>query len=120
MSTLEREINYPIGVRIKDERERLGLSQSDFGKIVGATKKTVFSWENGRTAPDAFQLCRLAEVGLDLCYVLTGKRDNSRLAAEEAELLANYRQALEPARRAIRGAASASAEPYKDGGMFAR
>jgi len=84
----------PLGVRLCEERNRLGLSQPEFASIVGATKRTLFSWESGKTAPDGFQIAQLAEAGVDVLYVLTGQRTPSvtlSLKPDEAALLDNYR-----------------------------
>ena len=64
----------PIGDWLRDERKRLGLSQPAFAELAGTTKQTVFSWETGKTAPDAFQLAALAAAGADVLYILTGQR----------------------------------------------
>lgn len=64
----------PIGKRLREERERLGLSQTAFAAIAGTTKQTLFSWETGKTAPDGFQLAALATSGADVLYILTGQR----------------------------------------------
>ena len=37
---------------IKSTRKNLGMSQSVFAVVLGVSKKTVESWENGRYAPD--------------------------------------------------------------------
>lgn len=63
----------PIGDWLRDERKRLGLSQPAFAELAGTTKQTVFSWETGKTAPDAFQLAALAAAGADALYILTGQ-----------------------------------------------
>ena len=64
----------PIGARLREERERLGMSQPAFAAIAATTKQTLFSWETGKTAPDGFQLSALAGAGVDVLYVLTGQR----------------------------------------------
>ena len=64
----------PIGKRLREERERLGLSQPAFAAVAGTTKQTLFSWETGKTAPDGFQLAALAATGADVLYILTGQR----------------------------------------------
>ena len=64
----------PIGKRLREERERLGLSQPAFAAVAGTTKQTLFSWETGKTAPDGFQLEALATAGADVLYILTGQR----------------------------------------------
>lgn len=63
-----------IGKRLRDERERLGLSQPTFAAVAGTTKQTLFSWETGKTAPDGFQLAALSAAGADVLYILTGQR----------------------------------------------
>lgn len=36
-----------IGVRIKELRQRLGLSQDRFGSYIGTVSSSVHSWESG-------------------------------------------------------------------------
>jgi len=82
-----------IGGRLRQERERLGLNQTQFAAIAGATKQTLFSWEHGKTSPDGFQLARLAEEGVNVTYVLTGDREPGHAAdAAEQVLLDGYRR----------------------------
>jgi len=75
-----------IGIRLREERERLGMSQPEFADWVNVTKKTLFSWENGKTAPDCFQLAAFAPAGVDVLYVLTGipLESHARLAVKRA------------------------------------
>lgn len=54
-----------IGARIKYERERLGLTQPEFGKQIGVSKQCLSGWENGRTSPDVITLSNIAK----LCHV---------------------------------------------------
>lgn len=63
-----------IGMRLKEERERIGLTQDAFALLVNAGRRTVIDWEKGRTSPNAVQLSALAEAGMDMTYVLTGQR----------------------------------------------
>lgn len=64
-----------IGERLREERERMGMSQPKFAALAGTTKQTLFSWESGKTAPDGFQLAALAGAGVDVVYVLTSRRE---------------------------------------------
>ena len=84
----------PIGKRLREERERLGLSQPAFAAVAGTTKQTLFSWETGKTAPDGFQLEALATAGADVLYILTGQRSSAQPAHDAAEqvLLDSYRR----------------------------
>lgn len=83
-----------IGARLREERDRIGLSQPKFAAIAGTTKQTLFSWESGKTAPDGFQLAALASADVDVLYVLTGQRHEAFPAADPSEqlLLENYRR----------------------------
>lgn len=62
-----------IGVRLKEERERLGLTQPAFAEAAGAAKRTLIEWEKGTTSPNSVQLSALAAIGVDVYYVLTGE-----------------------------------------------
>ena len=99
----------PIGKRLREERERLGLSQPAFAAVAGTTKQTLFSWETGKTAPDGFQLAALATTGADVLYILTGQRTGGvkpapTLTAEEETMLGYFRDASKEVRRAALGA----------------
>lgn len=72
-----------IAERIKEERERLGLSQAKLGGIAGVSKQTVITWEKGNTSPTAVQLNEMAENGLDVMYALTGRRTEKHYIREE-------------------------------------
>lgn len=51
---------------LRQERNRLGLSQSEFGALCGVSGRTVIKWENHETSPDLKQLTALSKFGLDL------------------------------------------------------
>jgi len=44
------------------QRKRLGLSAADYGKLVGVTAQTIYSWENGLSRPRKQQLPALASI----------------------------------------------------------
>lgn len=100
-----------IGIRLKDERERLGITQPVFAEAANAKKRTLIDWEKGVSSPTAVQLSALAEIGVDVMYVLTGQRSGTALTTREAALLDNYRHSDEAGQRIIDGAASAAAQP---------
>jgi transcriptional regulator with XRE-family HTH domain len=111
MSTGKGKFMPPLGERLKEERERLGLSQTNFAKIAETTKKTVFSWETGKTAPSGFQLVSLAAAGVDTHYILTGTRNVGDLTPEEVALVDNFRNSPEVGKEAIRRTSFALAQP---------
>jgi len=48
--------------RLQAQRGRLGLSASDFGKLVGVSPQTVYNWEHEVARPRASQLGRIASL----------------------------------------------------------
>ena len=51
-----------VGDKIKDYREKNGISQNSFGKMLGVSPQAVCKWELGRTYPDIIMLPLLAEI----------------------------------------------------------
>lgn len=45
---------------LKSQRARLGLSQAEFGRLVGVSAQSIYQWERGATRPRAAQLASLA------------------------------------------------------------
>jgi len=45
---------------LRSQRERLGLSAADFGKLVGVSAQSIYNWEHETTRPKAEQAARLA------------------------------------------------------------
>jgi transcriptional regulator with XRE-family HTH domain len=84
-----------LGARLREERNRHGMSQLQFAEAVGASKNTVIAWEKGTTSPNGVQLSVLADQGFDVLYILTGQRTGlpEPLAPDESALLENYRAA---------------------------
>lgn len=83
---------YSIGERLREERDRLSLNQTDFGLLGGVSRNSQYKYESNEIAPDADYLSRLITASVDVLYVLTGSRTHSLvLPPDEAMLLANYR-----------------------------
>jgi len=75
MSSRESEKNCASGKRLKEERERIGLSQEEFGLKLDTTKRTVVNWEAGKSAPNVFDLILMGfSLGIDTNYVVRGER----------------------------------------------
>jgi transcriptional regulator with XRE-family HTH domain len=112
-----------IGERLRQERERLGLSQPKLAGLVNTTKQTVFSWESGKTAPDGFQLSTLAAAGADVLYILTGEYGGV-LTHDEREMLSLFRAAplavKSAAVGALQGGSSATVSKTKTTTITAR
>lgn len=53
--------NFRFSARgLRSNRKRLGLSASDFGKLIGVTGQTVYKWEQEATRPRKQQVAALA------------------------------------------------------------
>jgi len=63
-----------IGSRLREERKRLGLTQESLGQIGGVRKQAQLLYEKDSFVPDANYLAAIAATGVDVLYVLTGKR----------------------------------------------
>jgi transcriptional regulator with XRE-family HTH domain len=88
-----------IGSRLKEERERLGLTQKALGAIGDFGKTTVIAWERGTAFPNALFLADIAAIGADIRYIVTGDRDAPPpevLTADERCLLDRYRSSPAP------------------------
>jgi transcriptional regulator with XRE-family HTH domain len=106
--------------RLKEERARLGLSQTALAESLGVTKWTVINYERpgGRGTPiPADLLSACARLGMDVQYILTGvpstnlnrvaeeagayrveRKGPATLSKEEQKLLEKYRR-LKPQQR---------------------
>ncbi len=45
------EVHVPNDIDVKAIRERISLSQSEFAKLFGLSKRTLEHWEHGRRVP---------------------------------------------------------------------
>ncbi|WP_412461717.1 helix-turn-helix domain-containing protein [Pseudomonas sp. SC11] len=84
-----------VGIRLKEERLRLGLNQTAMAAVGGVGKTTQINYEKGSGAPDAFYLSAVGDLGVDVLYVVTGARKPllaNSLSAVEADLLQHFRR----------------------------
>ena len=100
--------NFESGRRLREERERLGLSQTAFAAMGQASKGSQILYEKGKPCPSNY-LSAIAAHGADVLYILTGRREQPALediqtltAAIEVieEALAKRRATLAPAKKA--------------------
>jgi DNA-binding transcriptional regulator YiaG len=47
---------------VRAQRQRLGLSAADYGRLIGVTALTVYNWESGKSRPRKAQLANLVAV----------------------------------------------------------
>ena len=85
--------NFPV--RLKQERRRLGLNQTQLGTAGGVLKQAQSNYEKGLRYPDASYLVGIAEAGVDVQYLLTGRTATAATLAftdDEERLLAGFRE----------------------------
>lgn len=118
------EIFISIGERLKEEREAMGKTQSDFAEIAaaagvpGATRQSQAKYEKGLASPSAAYLSAIAMQGVDVRYVLTGEREGPPplvLTAEEKTLLSYFQSASAEIRKAALGALIGAASTRFEG-----
>ncbi|WON83263.1 MULTISPECIES: helix-turn-helix domain-containing protein [Chromobacterium] len=90
---MERSLS--ISDRLKQERSRLDMIQMDAAKAAGISYGSYFSYEKGTCTPNAEVLSKLYSAGFDVAYIITGKRDDSKLSPEAHTLLNQFQQ-LDP------------------------
>ena len=84
-----------LGPRLRDERERLGMTQRVFGDIGGVEPNAQGKYESGERTPRLDYLAALATRGVDALYVLSGLRTpaaHEGLNTDESGLLGAFRK----------------------------
>lgn len=95
--------------RLSEERRRLFTSQQEAADFFGVTRVTWGQCERGNATPGGDVLAGLAQIGADVPYILTGKRSEYGLGADERELLALFRAAPLAVKMAAIGALQGAA-----------
>ena len=91
------EGSLEIGRRIRDLREKKGITQKAFADLLGVTQGRVSQIERGASIPEGMLpvLCSIFKVDED--YILTGKSDNGVEGREYQDSEKNYRNAVDAA-----------------------
>jgi len=73
-----------FGEKLREQRNKAGLSQEELGKAVGITRRTLINYENGNSYPqDRNVYFKLAEYfNVNVNYFLTENEEFLTLAAE--------------------------------------
>lgn len=109
----ENDMDVGVGERLREERTRLGLNQEAFAQLGGITRNTQGSYEKGERNPDSVYLTAVLKAGVDVPYVLTGRRLQRALEGlNEAEetLLHQFRTLSDYDQKAVHRIISAMAE----------
>ena len=90
-----------IHTRLVEERERLGLTQTEMAKRGGVAFRTYCDYESGKSEPRASFFADVSLHGLDVQYVVTGKRSASAMRPDEELVLTGYRRLDEKGRAGV-------------------
>ncbi|MDH3001461.1 hypothetical protein A1D23_13020 [Chelonobacter oris] len=101
MDIQDAEIMVKIGARLKVERNRLKLRQFELARLVGVTNRTQCKYEFGQQEIRAKYLAKLAELGVDIHYLITGIPNQVLLEKKEYRLLEKYRKATPEVRKLL-------------------
>ncbi|MFZ5567846.1 MAG: helix-turn-helix domain-containing protein [Pseudomonadota bacterium] len=63
-----------LGDRLRIERTRLSLNQSEAADALGVGRSAYVHYEFGRSVPDANALMKAQSLGMDLWWIVTGVR----------------------------------------------
>jgi len=63
-----------FSLRLREERERLGLTQKEFGHWGGVTRLAQWKYEHGDNSPSIDYVANLKHHPVDVIYLILGKR----------------------------------------------
>lgn len=105
-------LNSLIGGRIKEERQRLGLKQTEIAEKAGISREMWGKYERGVAIPGGEVLFSFAAAGADIQYLMTGLRPNTPdLPPRTAALVDNFENMADEDKRAIERLAAAVQKP---------
>lgn len=103
-----------FGQRLEIVRSKLELTQDVMAKKLDVSKRSYCAYEAGETAPSAKLLAALANMGVDISYILTGHHSQPAkeldLRPDEAALLDNYRNSPKDQQDILKATSAAFAQ----------
>ena len=90
-----------VGTRLRAERDRLRLSQSELARIAGVSRNSQTAYETGKTPFTSEYLALVTEAGMDPLFIITGTRSTRVLTDEQASMLSAFDAANPTARSAL-------------------
>lgn len=90
------EINDKRGERLRQERLRLDLSQTEFAALYGKKTMAALRYEKGERVMGQDDLEALHHAGVDVWYLLTGEHGHPDLLSEDAKNLLKLWDQVDP------------------------
>lgn len=106
-----------IGARLRAERTRLGVSQTELAVACGIAKNTQLNYEKDERSPDAPYLLSAQKAGVDVYYVLFGEQlpvSADQLSSFELEMLSYLKELSDYDKESLRRMAYAMATVAKN------
>ena len=78
-----------FGLRLKEERQRLQLTQQELAEIGGVKRSSQYLYESSERTPTMEYIARIVSAGADFKYLLLGERsshNNRRICLDEEVL----------------------------------
>lgn len=90
-----------FGDRLRRERERLGLTQEAWGRLVGVKKNAQINYENNKRSPSGEYLMAARDAGADVTYILTGIRVPEEVLTAARLVKEQFGEVLDASDRAL-------------------
>ena len=102
-------MSVQIGERLKEERTRLRLNQTQMAECGAVLLRSQVNYEQGKRSPDSKYLAGIAKAGTDVQHIITGTRAGGPepLTQEEAAVLSNFRDLSDAGKAAVKATVDA-------------
>lgn len=81
-----------IGSRLREARDRLGKDQKEMAKMLGIPSNSLHRYESDDQIPGGKLLAKMADLGLDIVYILRGGNSlKVEITTDEMVLINDYR-----------------------------
>src|ERR1700688_167647 len=103
-----------FSMRLKQERRRLRMSQTDFAALGGVQTQAQLHYEKGSRRPNSDYLIAIAAAGIDVQYLITGQPAQPAtlaLSTDEQRLVAGYRDLKAREKRGVLALVNAIVTP---------
>jgi transcriptional regulator with XRE-family HTH domain len=80
------------GARLRQLRRETGKNQTQFGIDFGVSKNSQVDYEAGKSPFNVDYLGRLDAAGIDITYILTGRRAADSLVAAHSSIISKLQQ----------------------------
>ncbi len=86
------DMRQEVGSRLEAERARLGITQDHMAMHAGVTRRTYAYYAAGLRDIDGMMLNNLSLAGVDIVFVLTGKKQPDTLSPQEVKMIEDARR----------------------------